>query len=79
MRFIGYILVTFFFLASCLTAVESHAQTKAPKVSIAVDHAPPYSQITPDGEISGAVVDIVRAMQTRLSFKIELVGDLLIK
>ena len=52
MQFIGYILPTFFFLASGLIAVESHAQTKVPKVSIAVDHAPPYSQITSDGEIS---------------------------
>lgn len=74
MQFIGYILRTFFFLASSLIAVESHAQTKVPKVSIAVDHAPPYSQITSDGEISGAVVDIVRAMQEHLTFKIELVG-----
>eukprot|EP00487_Bulimina_marginata_P005305 TRINITY_DN23046_c0_g1_i1.p1 TRINITY_DN23046_c0_g1~~TRINITY_DN23046_c0_g1_i1.p1 ORF type:complete len:128 (-),score=15.72 TRINITY_DN23046_c0_g1_i1:190-573(-) len=73
MQFIGYILIIFL-LAPSLTAAAPHANAKGPKVSIAVDHAPPYSQISPDGEISGAIVDIFRAMQTQLNFKIELVG-----
>jgi len=45
-----------------------------PKVSIAVDHAPPFAVIAADGEISGAVIDIVKSMQQQYDFKIELVG-----
>jgi polar amino acid transport system substrate-binding protein len=74
MQFIGYILIIFFFLSPSLKAADPYVRAKVPNVSIAVDHAPPYSQISPDGEISGAIVDIVRAMQTQLDFKIELVG-----
>lgn len=45
-----------------------------PKVSIAVDHAPPFAVIAADGEISGAVIDIVKSMQQYYDFEVELIG-----
>lgn len=69
MRVIVYILIGF------NLSMSAFAQTTATitKMSLAVDHAPPYSQISADGEISGAVVDILEVIQQRLNFKLELV------
>jgi len=52
----------------------SQAAVAITKVSLAVDHGPPYSQISENGEITGAIVDIFQVMQQQLDFKLELVG-----
>ncbi|MCQ8879801.1 transporter substrate-binding domain-containing protein [Pseudoalteromonas shioyasakiensis] len=63
-------------LLALMCSFSIEAQTSAPttKVSLAVDHGPPYSQISEDGEISGAIVDIFQEIQQQLGFKLELVG-----
>ncbi len=53
---------------------SSYAAVAITKVSLAVDHGPPYSQISESGEITGAIVDIFQLMQQQLDFKLELVG-----
>lgn len=70
MRLIVYILIGTMLLISN----GSHAAVAITKVSLAVDHGPPYSQISESGEITGAIVDIFQLMQQQLDFKLELVG-----
>ncbi|MBB1343168.1 transporter substrate-binding domain-containing protein [Pseudoalteromonas sp. SR45-6] len=72
MRFIFYIFIIFAFINYAYAANEPNAAVQ--KISLAVDHAPPYSQINQNGEVSGAIVDIFREMKKQLPFKLELVG-----
>ncbi|WP_259399267.1 ABC transporter substrate-binding protein [Pseudoalteromonas sp. SG43-7] len=72
MRFIVYIFIIFAFINYAYAANEPNAAVQ--KISLAVDHAPPYSQINQNGEVSGAIVDIFREMKKQLPFKLELVG-----
>lgn len=70
MRLIDKILLLSLFALSLLIKVSA---APMPKLSLAVDHAPPYSQISEDGDITGAIVDIILAIQSQVPFKIELV------
>ncbi|MFU2510338.1 substrate-binding periplasmic protein [Pseudoalteromonas sp. ASV78] len=72
MRFIVYIFIIFAFVNYAYAAIQPNAAVQ--KISLAVDHAPPYSQINQNGEVSGAIVDIFQEMKKQLPFKLELVG-----
>ncbi|WP_231659096.1 MULTISPECIES: substrate-binding periplasmic protein [Pseudoalteromonas] len=71
MRLIDKILLLSLFALSFLMKVSA---APIPRLSLAVDHAPPYSQISEEGDITGAIVDIAEAIQARVPFKIELVA-----
>lgn len=57
-----------------LISNASQAAAAIAKVSLGVDHGPPYSHISESGEITGVIVDILQVMQQQLDFKLELVG-----
>ncbi|WP_404342121.1 substrate-binding periplasmic protein [Pseudoalteromonas mariniglutinosa] len=45
-----------------------------PKLTIAVDNAPPYGVVNVNGEVAGVMVDIIRQMQRYIDFKLEYVA-----
>lgn len=57
-----------------LLSTEAAFASPLPKVTVGLDHAPPYSVATKDGKFSGVVVDIMRDMQKSLPFRVDFVA-----
>ncbi|GEM_PF-398715 len=64
-----------YFTSLLLLLASSFAfATTFEKVVVAVDHAPPYGMVSESGQVSGAIVDIMREMQSSLPMKLEFVA-----
>ena len=60
-----------YFTSLLLLLASSFAfATTFEKVVVAVDHAPPYGMVSESGQVSGAIVDIMREMQISLPMKL---------